>query len=353
MTDLDKLSQRFRAFATTSTARAPLYGRLAAGIAEDEALLRLLHAAPEPQQIPVLLFAAVHDLLLSGLGIELREHYPNLSDAPTTGDPVPLFRSFCMEHATALQELITTHHTQTNEVGRCAQLLPALGLIEAEAGPLALVDVGTSAGLNLLLGYYRYDYRPGGPVGPHSTVHLECATRGPVPVPGDIPAIAFAVGLDAAPIDVTDDDAVRWLEACVWPDQADRFSRLTAAIELARTKPPDVRRGDAVEDLPALVREAARHGHPVVANSWSLNYLTGESRIAYLVALERLGSEFDISWVLAESPAQTPELPVPTTVEAEHLTVLSTIRWRRGERHVDRQATTHPHGYWLHWESAQ
>ena len=31
----------------------------------------------------------------------------------------------------------------------------------------------------------------------------------------------------------------------MWPDQADRFARLVAAIELARQAPPDVRKGDA------------------------------------------------------------------------------------------------------------
>jgi hypothetical protein len=140
------------------------------------------------------------------------------------------------------------------------------------------------------------------------------------------------------------------LEACVWPDQRDRFERLVAAIEMARAEPPDVRRGDAIDDLAAVVREAANVGHPVVMNSWVLNYLTGEERGRYVATLDALGAEIDLSWLIAESPALTPELPVPSTSDSEHLTVLSLVTWRDGARAVQRLGTTHPHGFWLHWD---
>ena len=264
---------------------------------------------------------------------------------------MPLFRQFVLEHAEALGEVIATHNTQTNEVGRCAQFLPPLGLLASEVGTLAHVDVGTSAGLNLLLPRYSYEFEPGGTVGPSSTVHVHCDTRGPVPIPRTMPNISRAIGLDLAPIDVRDDDAVRWLEACVWPDQADRFARLVAAIDLARAAPPDVRRGDAVADLGAIVDEAAAHGHPVVTNSWVLNYLPDDVRLAYVAELDRIGATLDMSWIIAEAPAQTVGLPVPTTDPPEEITVVSLVRWRDGTRSVQRLATTHPHGYWLRWET--
>lgn len=116
---------------------------------------------------------------------------------------------------------------------------------------LARLDVGTSAGLTLLLDRYAYRYEPGGAIGQPSSVELTCGTRGPVPLPSAVPVFADAVGLDSDPIDVTDDDAVRWLEACVWPDQADRFARLRAAIAIGRRQPPHLVRGDAVADLRA------------------------------------------------------------------------------------------------------
>jgi hypothetical protein len=352
MVALDDLAQRFHDFAGTSTnTRAPLYSRLSAAAAKDRDILRLLHHAPETQQLPVLLFAAVHFRLLHGDGPELAAHYPNLSPTPANGDPVGPFRDFVLDHAAQLSEVIATHNTQTNEVGRCAQLLPPLGLLAAEAGTIAHVDVGASAGLNLLLPHYSYEYEPGGHVGPPSTVHLRCATRGGIPVPTSIPAIAGSIGLDIAPVDVLDDEAVRWIEACVWPDQADRFARLVAAIDLARSAPPDIRQGDAVTGLESVVLEAASLGHPVVTNSWVLNYLSDELRSQYVAELDRIGAEIDLSWVIAESPAQTPGLPVPTTTPPEDITVVSVVRWRNALRTVQRLATTHPHGYWLHWEA--
>ena len=146
-------------------------------------------------------------------------------------------------------------------------------------------------------------------------MRLECGTRGPIPVPAQLPPIAHRVGLDRAPVDVRDPDATRWLEACVWPDQADRFARLRAALALAREAASTSRRGDAVDRHAApRRRRPADRGHPVVTNTWVLNYLTGRQRAAYLASLEELGARRDLSWVFAESPRLVPRAPgAPTT----------------------------------------
>ena len=350
MPDITELQLRFHHFGQTTAARAPLYSRLSAAIAKDAAVVGLLSAAPEQQQIPVLLFAAVHSLLLAGDGPQLAAHYPNLAATPLTTDPYPAFRSFVEEHEPDLRDLLSRKSTQTNEVGRCASFLPALGLVADECGPLAMVDVGTSGGLNLLLDRYSYEYLPGGEVGTASDVHLRCATRGDVPIPASIPPIAVSIGIDRDPVDVTDEDAARWLEACVWPDQLDRFERLVAAIAIARSDPPDVRVGDAIDDLASTIDEAGSLGHPVVTNSWVLNYLSSEQRTKYVAVLDEVGAARDLSWVIAESPAETPELPVASSDADRHLTVLSLVTWRSGRRVARRLATTHPHGFWLHWD---
>jgi hypothetical protein len=350
--ETEVLAARFRGFADTATARAPLYRRLSTAVADDREVGELLHAAPDEQAIPVLLFAAVHHLLLADTDRPLARFYPNLTASPADGDPYPEFRRFALEHADEIRTIVSTRHTQTNEVGRCALFLPALGLLAEEVGGLSLVDVGTSAGLNLLLDRFSYEFTPGGRVGPPSAVHLVCSTRGNPPVPTAMPVIARAVGLDAQPIDANDAEGVRWLEACVWPDQADRFHRLVAAIELVRRQGGvDVRRGDAVADLAPLVHEASAAGHPVVMNSWVLNYLSHDQRLAYVAALDEVATGTDLSWVMAESPAQTAGLPVPTTDPPEELTILSLVRWRSGVRSVTRLASCHPHGYWMHWEA--
>lgn len=336
----------FAEFARTASPRAPLYERLAAGVAADPTLAGLLLHAPPGQRQPVLFFASIHDLLLRGHGDgTLAAHYPSLTDAPNADDPMPALRTFCYEQHDDVVELLATRSTQTNEIGRCALLLPAFGMLATEVGALSHLDVGTSAGLNLLLDRYRYTYEPGGDIGPASPVELTCGTTGDVPIPTTMPTIVERRGLDRCPVDVRDPEATRWLEACVWPDQTDRFHRLRAALAIASSEDLDVRTGDAVVDTPALLD--ASTAHPVVTNTWVLNYLSSDERRAYLDMLDSWGRARDLSWVFAESPVLVPELPVAD--DRQTLTALVMVRWRDGRRTVQHLASCHPHGYWMRW----
>src|SRR5262245_12005660 len=202
-TDATACARMFADFALTTQSRAPLYSRMASGIAQDVQLAGLLLRSPAAQRQPVLLFACVHDLLLAGIdgdGAELARYYPNLTADPDAGDPLPALRRFCAYHELALTDRLASRSTQTNEIGRCALLLPAFGLLAAEVGPLADLDVGASAGLNLLLDRYAYRYEPGGSIAPASgaPIELECSARGDVPVPKALPVIADRIGLDRA-----------------------------------------------------------------------------------------------------------------------------------------------------------
>lgn len=343
----ESLPKLFRRFAEISATRSPLYARLAASIAGDADILALLRPAPEVQQRPVLLFAVVHSLLIGGAGAELAAHYPSLTAVPDSGDPFPAFRRFCLSHQAAIAERVATHTTQTNEIGRCALLLPAFEMAAEEMGAVAHIDVGASAGLNLLLPRYRYSYEPGGTVG-DGPITLDCATRGNPPIPKTIPAVAASIGIDVAPVDLNDEASVNWLRACVWADQADRFARLGAAVALARDVGVDVRRGNAVGGLGQVVAEAARLGHPVITTTWVLNYLTQTEQAEFVTGLDRIAGTVDLTWIAAESPAETPGLPFADW-HGEERTVLTMTRWRDGMRTTSRLAVTHPHGYWLHW----
>jgi len=352
----DELRRHFEQFSTTSSPRAPLYASLATVVARDHSLYGLLHHAPPTQRLPVLLFACVHELLLEHPDAELAKWYPNLTEvhrSPTDRTLGTTFKRFAEEHHDRLVFLLSTRTTQTNEVGRCGSFLPALGLLGVEVGELGLLDVGTSGGLNLLLDRYEYRFRsavgPEHTVGGPSTVTIAVDVTGEVPLPESIPTIGARCGIDQRPIDVTDDDEARWLEACVWPDQADRFHRLVAAIDIARAAPPEILAGDAVASLAPAIERVGAKAHPVVTNSWVLNYLASEQRIAYLAELERIGAERDLSWVYAEAPAHIPELPNEPDPKSAHRTVLSMVRWRNGRRSVDHLATVHPHGFWMHW----
>jgi hypothetical protein len=350
------LARQFAAFEATARARAPLYAALAVGIARDRALSGLLASAPPTQRMPVLLLAAVHDLLLEDPDHDLASWYPNLTAQPRAPDDpglMPAFAAFVAERSDRLQQLLSTRTTQTNEVGRCGFLLPALGIVAGEMGPLSVIDVGTSGGLNLLLDRFEYRYSTadgttttlGGP----SAVVIDVDLTGSVPVPTALPTIAARRGIDLDPIDVSDENQARWLEACVWPDQADRFHRLVAAIGIARDHPPEIVAGDAVSTLGSVVEEVAAVGHPVVMNTWVLNYFTAGDRLAYLAELERIGAERDLSWIYAEAPSLVPELPTSPDPKGPDRTVLSLARWRRGIRTVEHLATVHPHGFWIDW----
>jgi hypothetical protein len=305
----------------------------------------MLQSAPPPQQLPVLLLAAVHSIVLAEPDLELAAWYPSVTAEPCDGDPYPAFAALCRSRRHEIEHLLSTRHTQTNEVARCALFVPTLAAIEREMGPIALVDVGTSAGLNLLLDRYRYVYEPGGTVGAPSTVELTCEVRGDPPIPADLPTIEQRRGLDRCPVDARDAAQSRWLEACVWPDQTDRFERLRAALALAREIVPEVHTGDALTATAPLVASAS--AHPVVTNTWVLNYLSGPERRAYVEALDACGRERDLSWVFVESPVLVPELPGAEGRDTASALVL--VRWRDGRRTVDHLARCHPHGYWMQW----
>jgi len=166
---------------------------------------------------------------------------------------------------------------------------------------------------------------------------------------GRLPEIAARLGLDIAPVDPSDAAGLRWLKACVWPDQADRFHRLEAAIELLGRHRVEVRRGDIVDDLASAVDAVADRGHLVVTTSWVLCYLDVGRQQAWLAELERIAAGRDLSWVWAEAPAQVGVLPVPSVLAASHNTILGVTTWRSGVRSDRTLARCHQHGYWLHW----
>jgi hypothetical protein len=348
------VAEMFRALSASLRPSSPFVARLAAGVADEPDVAELVLAAPPTQRTPLLLLNVVHSLVLDDPTSELAAYYPTVTEPARASHPFPVFAEFCREYRAEIEARVATRSTQTNEVGRCALFLPALGLIAADVGaPLALVDVGTSAGLNLQLDHFAYRYLGDDTgevrtVGGESPVLLECGTRGPVPVPATIPAVAARIGVDRAPIDLSDPAARRWLTACVWPDQPHRFHRLEAAIELALEHPPEIVTADAVGGLRLAVDRAGRGGHPVVLNSWVLSYLTAPQRAEYLAELGRIGAERDLSWVYAEDPAQTAGLPYPP--DARHdTTVLMLVTWRSGTVRVRHLADCHPHGKWLHW----
>jgi hypothetical protein len=346
---MDELGGIWQWFADTQCrAYSPLYDRICRVVAADPDLLALVRQAPPEAHQPNVLLAAVHYLLLGGLDHPLAEVYAGRSGA----DPGPLFRQLCLDHRQELLAVMATRRTQTNECGRSAVIGPALTLAAGE-GPVALVDVGASAGLNLRCDRYRLDYGDHGATGPaDAAVRIECrVVGGRPPIAPVLPAIVDRVGIDRSPIDVGDDDDARWLLACVWPDTG-RLARTASAIEEARRQPARIVTGDAVDTLPGVVAGLPAGALACVVTTWVLAYFSAADRQRFVDALDQLGRSRPVAWIVADGAgvvdALGPAVEGPDGVEAS---VLGLFRFDRGGHDVTLLGHTHPHGVWLDWRA--
>ncbi|WP_227353987.1 DUF2332 domain-containing protein [Haladaptatus salinisoli] len=331
------LSARFESFAEWCEDTSPLYERISRGVASDADLLSLAEDVPRERSPPHVLLAAVHSRLLAGADHPLADHYPSVTDDPAEGDPFPAFRDFCLEREAELRPLLRTRRTQTNAVRRCTALFPAFSRVSREVGgePLALVELGPSAGLNLSWNRYAYDY---GDAGRYGTAEfaLDSEIRGgSPPLPDEFPPVVSRVGVDLNPLDVRDEADVLWLRALVWPEHRDRHRLLAGAVEVARRHPPDLRRGDAVESLPAVLREIP-DDVPVCVFDTQMRYQLPESAQERLSAhIEAAAERRTLHWLSGHETA------------AEWDNAL-TLRWFDGEAYR-RLAAYEQHGKWLRW----
>jgi hypothetical protein len=370
MLDELPLPDHFRAFATVvERDGGTTYPAICRGVADNTEILSLLDIAPVAQRRPLLLLAAVHFLLLSGAEHPLAAYYDTvalvrgLSADPPDEDVTPVFIDFCRVHRAELELLIGTRRTQTNEVGRCTALFPGLCHVASLydwGEPLSLLDLGTSAGLNLLFDDYAYTYRAqeGGDSLQAgvltSAVALECESRPRLehlPELG-LPPMAERVGLDLSPVDPFSDDEARWLLACQWPDNPPRFARLRAALDNVRavSDPPRLERGDMVTDVPSIAATIPDTGPLVVFHSWVAAYLEAAEQRTLADAVRALGRERPVHYLYCESPFETSGLPTPPPPVPREGPDLATALVHIGPgADPVRLADTHPHGYWIRW----
>jgi hypothetical protein len=313
------VTESYRQFARQVRSVSPAYASLAASVADDSDAVGFITSLPPPKRQPNLLFAAARYLL--------------------GGPPdISRLRELLSRSRTELTKVMMARRTQTNEPARCAVLLPALAQLPE---PLALIEAGASAGLTLLFDRYSYDYAGHRLAGsdPDAPV-LRCEPLGPVPLPPRIPAIAWRAGLDLNPLDVTDDDDVRWLSCLVWPGEGDRQQRLAAAVAVARRDPPTVYRGDLLTGLPGLVAQAPPGATVVIYHCSVLYQIPPRQREQFTSHVGDLGA----AWLSSEEPGLIPgtELPaLPAPFRDELVCVLA--------RDGHPVAFTDSHGSWLHW----
>ena len=348
-----ELARLWTYFADTSCGEySPLYDRICRAVASDDDVLRLVGEAPPEGRLPNVLLAAVHFLLLSGLDHPLAAVYAGESAA----DPGPLFVDVCLTQRGRVLDLLSTRHTNTNEVGRSALLGPALSYVAAELGePLGLIDVGCSAGLNLLCDRYLLDYGAAGVTGPRDArVRISCdAAGGRPPIAPTLPPIGARVGLDLDPVDAGDPDEERWLLACVWPGTG-RLTRTRLALEEVRRAPPDLVRGDAVEAVTDIVLGLADEVVPVVTTTWALAFMTQETRVAFREVLATASRKRSIAWISAEGPGVVDrfgDVATPSDPQGMTPSVLGLVVFRNGELEATLLGLVHPHGAWIDWRA--
>lgn len=282
----------YRWFATEAAGSSPTWQAVCSWVADTPDVAARLDRLPGMKRQPQLFLAALRHL-----------------GAPLV--PGPALADWVDRHWEQTQRTILGHSTQTNEVGRCAVHLPLLAGLGAQAGPLALVEVGSSAGLCLLPDAYAYRYRftdrPDLVVG-EGRPEIGCRIAGATPAEAAyvLPDIAWRCGIDTAPLDPTDPEVGAWLRALVWPGQPEREERLARALDtVARLPRVPVVTGDALEALPTVVAEARRHADTVVVmHTATLSYVPRERRARFGDLVRGLGAR----WISCEGERVVPEV---------------------------------------------
>lgn len=196
-------------------------------------------------------------------------------------------------HGAFLRRFVAEQPVQTNEVQRSWVLLP-LFIHAVGSADVHVVELGASAGLNLVWDRYRYRYRAGewGPEG--APLFLSGEERRPLP--GGLlsarPSVRSRIGIDLAPVDVTSAEGARLLRAFVWASQAERLARLDRAIEALRADPPELVRGDVADALPGVLERLPHDGVVLVFQTAVFHMLSEEARTRVRETLETSGREF-------------------------------------------------------------
>jgi hypothetical protein len=258
--------------------------------------------APLRDAIVLRLLAAVHRIVLRGDAPTLASHY---GSAGGDGSRIPagLFLDVAEQHLDEVL-LALTQNVQTNEVARCAALLPAFAHVSrTTALPLAMFEIGASGGLISNWDRYWYDCNGSTFGDPSSAVRFTTNWNDQFDLSGVTPVVSRR-SCDIAPLDVTRADARLRLLSFIWPDQTSRFVLLTGALSIADRYAPVVDRADAGDWLDELLLDRQLGQVNVVYHSIVWQYLPRSTKDHVRAVLEREGeaatNERPLAWVRLE-----------------------------------------------------
>jgi hypothetical protein len=313
----ERIALVYRRFAEVEAAgRSPVYADLARRVSHDDRALAFLSALPPAKWQPNLFLAAM----------QFRRGRPLRGWEDVTAE--------LADHADDVRRIMLARTTQTNIPARCATLLPVLASLPE---PLALVEVGASAGLCLFPDRHAYDY-DGHRIGSPDAPVLRCTADSATPLPSRPVEVAWRAGLDLNPLKVADPADRAWLEALVWSGEEHLRDQLLAACEIARREPPLLVAGDLVADLPPLLAKAPAGATLVVFHSAVLSYVSDDDRRRFVDVVTASSA----IWLANEAPAFIPGLD-RAVVDAHPAGLF--LLCRDGCP----VALTDPHGGALHW----
>jgi hypothetical protein len=288
----DVLARRLRRQAAyCSIDGSPFYASLLEATADDVELegparrvLAGFEEEPWSSALSLRLMGAVHRLVLDDSLPELARHYPSTGGDGDASAAWPVFRQALIDQRDRIRQLLPGG-CQTNEVGRSAALLGGFLEVAHRTGlPLRILEIGSSAGLNLRWDRYRYESDDGVWGDPYSKVRFQHSYEVAPPLNRSAEVVERK-GCDVHPIEATSDGGALTLRSFIWADQLGRLAQLDGAIEIAREMAVEVDRIDAAA---FLERELAqpRHGvATVVYHSIFIQYLDkpGRQRINALI----------------------------------------------------------------------
>lgn len=280
-----------------------------------------------------------------GAGHPLRAFYPTLGGAARVEerDPFPLFKDFVAQYEAEILPLIATRVTNTNEAGRSALLHPGFRRAAALGGtPVNMIEIGPSAGLNLLWDRYGVRYLKDGKVAaefaPDARLVLDVELRGDrVPPLGPLPRIGRRIGLELNPVDLANPDDRDWLRALVFPDMTGRSERLDKALAVFDPKAVELRAGDALALLSDAIAEIPEDQTVCVYHTIAVYQFSRAMRDTLEDILATVGVRRRVFRLSLEY------------LSADGACVFDLISYRDGVREQTRLASSHPHGRWVEW----
>jgi hypothetical protein len=328
---------------------SPLYGHLLERVADDVLaggpaadVLAGHEGDPGPSALSLRLMGGVHRLVLERRAPELALYFPSVGGTADAHRAWPVLRRLLADQREVLRQGLD-QPPQTNEVGRAGALVGGLLHVLARwPGPVRLLEIGASAGLNLRADQFRVQLAHGG-VGPaDSPVVLSDAWAGRLPPRHGVLDVVERVGCDMAPVDPTTTEGRLLLTSYVWPDQTDRLERLRGAFAVAARVPATVERRSALDFVRRL--ELAEGTTTVLWHSVMWQYLSQEQQAATSARLDELGAA-------ATSRSRFAHLafePRRRTPSSEHEVLVVLRLWPDGEERILGSAGAH--GFPTRWE---